>query len=281
MLEHMRGDPVEHVGELRATGHRFELGLGELDVHVEVPLVPAVDDGRRVPGRARSRKEVRHHLERPLGGRQPDALQPVPLSRDELAEPLEGERQMRAALVPGQGVHLVDDHRVDTLEHGPGGRRREEEVEGLRRGDQQVGRVPAHGRPGRRRCVAGAHGHRQVRCREPEAGRFFGDARQRELQVLVHVDGQGPERRDVDHAGAASGGGGRRPLGVSPVGGVDGHQKAGQGLAGPRRRGHEHVASGDDLWPRPTLGFGRSRREASEEPAGHGGVERAQDRVSG
>ena len=32
---------------------------------------------------------------------------------DEPLEPLERERQVRAALRAGDGVHLVDDHRLD------------------------------------------------------------------------------------------------------------------------------------------------------------------------
>ena len=76
-------------------------------------------------------------VERPLGGRQADALG-RPLA--EGFEPLEGERQVRAPLGGGQRVDLVDDHRLDVAQ-GLAGRRGEHEVERLGRGDEQVGRV--------------------------------------------------------------------------------------------------------------------------------------------
>ena len=109
---HVVGDAVEHLGELAVRGHRLELGVGQLDGHVEVPAVPAVDDrrGRSVGGDAA--QEPGHHLERPLGGRQPDALEPAAGRLDHPGQALEAERQVRAPLVPGQGVHLVDDHRA-------------------------------------------------------------------------------------------------------------------------------------------------------------------------
>ena len=36
----------------------------------------------------------------------------------EVVEALEGEGQVRAPLVPGQGVDLVHDHRLDGGQHG-------------------------------------------------------------------------------------------------------------------------------------------------------------------
>ena len=78
VLEDVAGDPVEDVGELAAAGHRLELGVGELDGHVEVPAVAAVDDGGRAAGRVDAREQTGHHLERALGGREPDALEPAP-----------------------------------------------------------------------------------------------------------------------------------------------------------------------------------------------------------
>ena len=279
VLEDVGGDPVEDVGELEATGHRFELAPREFDGHVEVPPVPAVDDGGRRPRRVRSRQESGHHLEGALRGREPDALETGPLRRHQGREPLETEGQVRTPLVPGQRVHLVDDHRVRTLQHGPRRWGRQQEVERLGGGHQQVGGRSAHGRPLGLGSVAGAHRDRQRRRRKSEPGRFLADAGQWHRQVLVDVDGQGPERGDVDDAGAGRPGTGQGPGGVGPVGGVDGHQKSGQCLAGAGRRSHEHVSAADDVGPGPSLWLGRSRGEPAEEPAGHGGVEGRQDRI--
>ena len=241
----------------------------------------AVDDGGGGAGRTRPREEIGHHVERSLGGRKPDALEPVPLGLHQCAQPLEAQCEMGSALVTGQGVHLVDDHGVNPLEHGPGRRRREEQVEGLGGGDQQVGRRPSHGRPLGRRGVAGPHGHREIRRGKPQPCGLFGDAGERPLQVLVDVDGERPQRGDVDHPGPEPGCGLLRGFGPGPVGGVDRHQKTGERLAGSGRGGHQHVGSGHDVWPRPTLRLGGPGREAPEEPAGHRRMERAEDRVLG
>ena len=112
VLEDVDGDLVEDVGELEAAGHRFELAPRQLDGHVEIPPVAAVDDGGGGTGRVGSRQETGDHLQGALGCRQPDALEPDPAGRHQLAEPLETEGEMRAPLVAGQGVDLVDDHRV-------------------------------------------------------------------------------------------------------------------------------------------------------------------------
>ena len=69
--------------------------------------------GRRAVGarraRARADEEPRDLLDRALRGREADALRAA--RSHERVEPLERERQVRAALVARQRVDLVDDHR--------------------------------------------------------------------------------------------------------------------------------------------------------------------------
>ena len=110
-----------------------------------------------------------------------------------MVEPLEGQGQMGTPLVPGQRVHLVDDDRVHAAQEGPRRRGGEQQVEGLGRGDQQVRRRPAHGRPLGGRGVAGPHRHRELGGGQAPAGGLVGDAGQGHLQVLVDIGGQGPE----------------------------------------------------------------------------------------
>ena len=68
--------------------------------------------------------------------------QPDPLGRplEQLVEPLERQRQVRAALGAGHRVHLVDDHRLDTAQRlaGLAGEHQEQR---LGRGDEDVGRA--------------------------------------------------------------------------------------------------------------------------------------------
>ena len=56
-----------------------------------------------------SAEKVRDLLERPLRGREPDALHRI---LHEQLQPLEREREMRAALRPRHRVDLVEDHRA-------------------------------------------------------------------------------------------------------------------------------------------------------------------------
>ena len=65
------------------------------------------------PGRRPAAEEAGDLGERPLRGRQPDALRR--LVRD-LLQPLERHREVGAALGGGEGVDLVDDDRLDVDE---------------------------------------------------------------------------------------------------------------------------------------------------------------------
>ena len=108
-------------------------------------------------GRAR-RHESADLLERPLGRREADALDRL---GDKAVEALDGEREVRAALRPGDGVHLVQDQRPDAAEDlAP--LRGEQQEQRLRRGDQDVRRLPEHRRPLFLRGVPGADGDCQL-----------------------------------------------------------------------------------------------------------------------
>ena len=109
--------------------------------------------------------------------------------------------EVGAPLGGGQGVDLVDDHRLDVAQR-LAGLRREHEVERLGRGDEDVGRVARRAGAAPRAGVAGAHadGRLVERHAEPLGGEAM--PAQRRPQVLLDVDGEGPQRRDVEHPGA-------------------------------------------------------------------------------
>ncbi len=81
VLLHVPGDQVEDLGHLLPGSDRAELVTGQLQGQVEVAAVPGVHD--RAPGRpvgvrpavTRADQQPGHGLDRPLGRRQPDALQ--------------------------------------------------------------------------------------------------------------------------------------------------------------------------------------------------------------
>src|SRR5205814_1274554 len=103
-------DAVRHLAEVHV-----RVGLAHvLDWYaypqVERLALARVDDGALA---RRPAQESRHLLERALGRRQADALQSPP--RD-LFQPLERQRQVRAALGARDCVDLVDDDRLRAVQ---------------------------------------------------------------------------------------------------------------------------------------------------------------------
>ena len=103
------GDAVDDVAHLLGRRHGLELALGQLERQVEGALVAGVDDGAGA-GRAGAGEQVGHEGDGPLRGRQADPLGP---GRARVLDTLERERQVRAALVAGHRVDLVDDDGLD------------------------------------------------------------------------------------------------------------------------------------------------------------------------
>ena len=173
-------------------------GDDHLDLHALA--VTGVDD-RDGAWRTRSfvpAEEARDLLERALRGRQTD-----PLRRrvGEAFEPFEREREVRAPLRGRQRVDLVDDHPPDAAER-LARLRGEQEVEGLRRGDEDVGRAAQHLPALGGRGVAGAHADRgpvapargraarpRARCRP--AGRAGSSRRRRRGRASARRTGAG------------------------------------------------------------------------------------------
>ena len=246
------GEPARPAG----LGHRRD---GHLDAQVELLARARVDDRDLA---VRPDEEAPDLIERALRGAQPDPLhRPARLS----LQPLEREREMRAALGVGDGVDLVDDHRVDAAEHRPS-LRGEDQVQRLRRGDEDVGRLARHRGALALGRVAGADGYAHILCADPA---------QRRAQVALDVVGEGLQRADVDDASAARAVGpvavGLAAVGPTAIGSatvaqpVERPQERGERLAGPGGRGHEHVLAGGDRRPRLCL-RGRGSGECLLEP---------------
>ena len=73
-----------------------------------------------------------------------------------MVEAFEREGEVAAAAVAGQGVNLVDDHRVDAAQGFARPLGGEHQVEGLWRGDEDVRRPGDEGAAARGLGVAGA-----------------------------------------------------------------------------------------------------------------------------
>ncbi len=204
----------------------------------------------RPRGRARlgPAEKPRHFVERALRRGQSDPLQGFVAGANRL-EPLQRQREVRAALAWHERVDLVDDHGIDRAQ--PIARIRcEKEEQRLRRRDQNVGRLASEARAVGGRCVArpdrdlrngdgGALGPGHVR-----------DARQRRAQVPLDVDRERLQRRNVQDAAAFLRG--RRRLEEQPV---EAPEKRGQCLAAARRREDQRRFSARNRRPSERLCF--------------------------
>ena len=218
------GDAVEDVRHLAAAHDGLELGRGQLNGHIQVAGVAAVDDHRRRPVVVHAGEQPRHQVERPLGGGEADALEAAPALADRAAvQPLEGQRQVAAPFVVGQRVCTSSTITVRTPRRSArdeGAVRRR--VERLRRRDEQVGRLLLHrGALGLRR-VPRADGDAQARVGVAEAGAPPGS----------RSGGRGGSRARRPPAPAAARHRGPRACPMGPirprgaVGGIDGDQEA-------------------------------------------------------
>ena len=229
--------------------------------HLEVELLAhaGVDDRDR-PIAA---DEARDLLERALGGRQRDALGLVVADR---REPLEREREVRAALGRGHRVHLVDDHRADISQDRTLARGQHQE-QALGRRDQDVRRAAGHAPARVGGGVAGAHRHLDVAQLLARGGGHRADAGERRAQVALDVVVQSLERREVEQCGTAA----RRALLAEQA--IEAGEEGRERLAATRRGAHEHVLAPRDGRPGARL-CGRRRAERLLEPAACGNAER-------
>ncbi len=274
VLGHVAGDPVEDLSPLLVRGDRLERGLRQLDRQVERAAMAEVDDrarrgaGRVGPSLARADQQSSDGLDRPLRRGEADALGAALAER---VQALERERQVRAALVAGHGVDLVDDdrpHAAQPLAALAGGH---EQVERLRRGDEQVRRALQHRCPRRRRGVAGAQQHPHLGHVEAELVRGRPDLGERGLEVLLDVGGESLQGRHVDDLGAVVRAGLVRRGTAQQA--IDRDEERGERLARAGGRGDQRVAARGDRRPARGLGLRRAQREAPLEPGADGGME--------
>ena len=198
------------------------------DPEIELLARARVDELDRAP----SRDEPPDLLERPLGGRETDALH---RAADEALEPLQAQREVGAALRAGNRMHFVDDDDPNVRKRLAGARG-EHEKQRLRRRDQDVRGPLQHRGSLLRRRVPRADGDRELGA----------DAGERSAQVSLDVVVQRLQRADVEHLRALA-----RPRPVERP-----HERR-ERLSGARRRLDEHVASRGDGRPASLLGGSR------------------------
>jgi hypothetical protein len=159
---------------------------------------------------------------------------------------------VRAALRAGDGMNLVDDDGAERAEHRSAAHAREQDVERLRRRDEDVRRLAQH--PGARggRRVAGADGDAdlgELLAVLLEAVLQLGE---RQLEVALDVVVERLERRDVEEMDRV----GERRLQTVGDELVELVQERREGLAGAGWGKDEGIGAGGDGGPAGALGRG-------------------------
>ena len=269
--EHQRGamrfdQPGQSVIDLLpdlAGHHGFERRGGKFEGEVTHPAVAGVDDRAFVAWcavRAGADQKRRDRFDRLLGGRQAHSQQSIAA---ECRQALERKRQVGAALVRHQSVDLVDDHGPCGREHRAAGIGAEQDVERLRRGDDDVRRAAVHALALARRRVAGTHPGSDLHVRQTLRTQGLADAGKRRFQVPLDVVRQRLQRRDVDDLRLVP----QPALQPLPQQVVDRCEKGRERLAGSRGRSDQGMPPRLDRRPRLRLGR-RGRSEATIEPSG-------------
>ena len=144
---------------------------------------------------------------------------------------------MRASFIRRNGMDFIDDDGPDRLQKSAALLCRQEDVERLRRGDENMGRPLEHLLALRHRRVAGADQYTEFRHQEPGRQRCVTDFSQRLLQVFLDVVAERFQRRDVEHL--------RMIIEFTRKGlfeeAIDAGEKGGERLAGAGRRGNQNI----------------------------------------
>ena len=212
--------------------------------------------------RGRAGQKAGDGFHRFLRRRQPDALQGPPARRgNERFQPLDRQRQMRAALVAEHGVYLVEDQRFNLGEHGPPARARQQQIQRLGRGDQDMRWARRHLAALVGGGVPGAHRDADARAGTGIGiAKQFGDAGQGNLKIAVDVVVQRLQRRNIENLNP------RAESVALPHEAIEPRIERRQGLAAAGGRRDQRVAAPPDRRPGIQLGGGR-RRELPLEPA--------------
>jgi hypothetical protein len=101
---------------------------------------------------------------------------------------------MHAALVVGNGVDFVDNNGLDIAQNGAAFLRRQQDVERLRRGNQNVRRALQHKAPVFRQRVAGTHGRPDLGHQQAALAGHLQNFSERDFEIFLNVVAQGFER---------------------------------------------------------------------------------------
>ena len=249
--------------------HRFERRSWDLQTEIDPSTMAFVDNPAighsGTVDRARADEKAGDFFDRFLRGGQTDPEHP---GSSHLLEPLEAEREVRTAPRADHGVDFVDDHGADRPQHLPAALGRQQQVERLRRRDQNVGRRAQHCRALRLRRIARPDGCGYTRRVDPHLFREALETLARFGQILVNVRAQRLQGRHVDDAYLVRQG--RAEPFLKKV--VERRQKRRERLPRTGRRRDERVAAFTNRCPTAEL-RGRCRIERFRKPTRGDGME--------
>ena len=235
---------------------------GTSTAEIELALVADVDDHGIGRGYfAIAGEKMRDLFDRLLRGRKADAHRRLVSQR---FQPLERKRQVRAALVVGDGVNFVDDHGLDVAQDGAALVRGQQNVERLGRGHQNVRRALQHRAPLFHQRVAGANGGANLRHQQAALAGQRENFAERDFEIFLDVVAQRFQRRNIENFGAVGRSSGERFAHQA----IDAGEKCGQRFAGSGGRGNERGAAGENVRPALLLRLS-GRAEALDEPLRH------------
>ncbi len=209
-----------------------------------------------------------------LGGGEADALE---RTLDDGFEALEREGEMGAAFGRDEGVDLIDDDGVDGAQGG-GSLGGEQQVEGFRGGDEDVGGMAAEAGAFGLRGIAGADGDLGGTKGDASVASEGGDGFERRAEVAFHVDCEGFEGADVEDAalGFSSRSLARR---FEEHEAIEAPEKGSEGFAGAGGREDEGGFAARDGGPAQMLRRGGCAERGAEPCTGDGMEER--ERIGG
>ena len=243
-----------------ARGDRAQLLVRDLDSKVERAPLPYADHVHLLAF-ACAGEELRNKRDGVLRCRQTDALRRCTAPAHQCVEALQGKHEMRPAFVIGNRMDLIDDDGAYGTEMVAALLCRQQNVERLRRGDEDVRRTPQHRLPLARKRVAGAHSRADFRAKIAALECQGLDLPQGAVQVLLYVVREGLERRNIQDLRALAelaGGSFTQQL-------VNCDQERRKRFAGASRSRDQRGASGHNR--RPAFGLRLCRRaEARQKP---------------
>ena len=244
----VRGGP-RRFREAHAERHALlRFGLDNADRARRAARIAAADVAGHDVQRAHRRRE-RHALE--LAGQFRQALQ--------------AGHQLDAAPVLHQRVDFVQDDRLHGGQRLSAAHRGEQQIQALRRGDEQFRRAAQHALAVAGFGVAAARLHAEVRKRHGCGGKAFADGGDGFGEVGADVVVERFQGGDVQHPGRAW-------LGLAGGEGIDGPEKGRQRLAAAGGRCDQQMFAGGDARPASPLHI-RRFPESRSEPTGYFGVE--------